>query len=389
MFGRTYTLFKMFGFPIRIDLSWLIIVILVVWSLAGVAFPQWYPGLSSWIYLLMGIGAASGLFASILFHEVSHSLVARHYGLPMKGITLFIFGGVSEMPDEPPSAKAEFLMALAGPMSSFAIAGLCLWAASISQSAQAPREVVGVLGWLGVTNVVLGGFNLIPAFPLDGGRLLRAAIWYFKNDVLSATYVASIVGSGFGIFLIGLGVLLLLHQQALSGLWSIMIGFFLRSAAHQSYRQVVIRQALEGVTVRRFMNPEPVSVPPEESLAHLVEDYIYKYHFKMFPVVADGQLTGCVSTRQVREVPRQEWGSRTVGQVAAQCAPENTVGPDEPATRALLKMQRGQVTRLLVVEDGKLIGVLTLKDLLHFLATKLEMEGAKTTGLPPDADLES
>jgi len=393
MFGRTITLFRMLGFAVRIDTSWLVIFALVIWSLAGYVFPSQYEGLGWPAYLAMGLTAAIGLFASIVVHELCHSLVARRYGLPMKGITLFFFGGVAEMGDEPPSPKAELLMALAGPGASVVIAGAFLGLYAVGQVVGWPGPVTAVLKWIGFINAILVAFNMVPGFPLDGGRVLRAILWQFRHDLRRATRTASRVGAGVGTVLIVLGVVSLLFGNFVGGLWWILIGIFLKGSAQQGYQQVLVRQALQGEHVRRFMTDDPVAVNADTTLRELVDDYVYRHHFKMFPVLANGRLTGCVTTRGIQEVAREQWDQRTAGDIEEPCTEENTVGPDEDAMRALTLMSRNQLSRLLVAEDGQLKGVITLKDLLRFLALKLELEGddgtARKLGArigPPDGE---
>jgi Zn-dependent protease/CBS domain-containing protein len=381
MFGKTFTLFRMFGFAVRIDLSWVIILVLVVWSLAGGVFPQLFEGLHRGTYLAMGLAAAFGLFGSIIVHELCHSLVARRYGMPMKGITLFLFGGVAEMRDEPPSPKAEFMMAVAGPAASVVVAAVALGIAAAGRAAGWPATVTGVIRWIGYINGILVAFNLIPGFPLDGGRMLRAALWRWKGNLRQATRTASRVGSGFGALLIGLGFANLLLLNPIGGLWWILIGIFIRGAARTSYQQVLFRQALQGEPVRRFMNPEPVTVPPSLSVDDLVNDFVYEHHFKMFPVVQNGELSGCVHIRDIKKIPRGEWADHTVGEVALDCSDENTIAAHEDAIQAFTRMSRHQASRLMVVEDNRLEGILSLKDLLNFLSLKLELEGEED-GLP-------
>jgi len=374
MFGKSITLFKMFGFSVRVDLSWLVIFVLIVWSLAGGVFPQELKGLASPVYLVMGVAGAIGLFLSIVLHELSHSLVARRLGLPIRGITLFIFGGVSEMTDEPASPMVELPMAIVGPLSSIAMAfvsyGIAAGARAAGLSAAA-----AVFAWLGFINGMLAIFNLVPGFPLDGGRVLRAILWRWKNNFRWATRIAAYVGEAIGTALMILGFVSLLLLNPIGGLWWILIGLFLRSAAVQSYRQAVMREALQGEPVSRFMNADPISVPPNLTVADLVDDYIYRYHFEMFPVVENDRLVGCVTARQVRDVARQDWPQRTVAQIATQCSADTTVAPDADTVKALSMMTRNQTSRLIVVDNGRLVGVVTLKDLLKFLALKLELEG--------------
>jgi Zn-dependent protease len=373
MFGKRIRLFKLLGFEVRLDLSWIVIAVLVTWSLAKGLFPYLYPDLAPEVYWGMGAAGALGLFASIVFHEFCHSLVARKFGMQMKGITLFIFGGVAEMGEEPPTARAEFLMAAAGPLSSFLLSGVFYLISQAGLNGDWPVAVNGVLRYLSGINALLAVFNLLPAFPLDGGRILRSILWGTKQDLQWATRISAGIGSGFGIVLIILGIFRVLGGD-IYGVWLFLIGLFLRGAAQGSYQQLVIRKSLEGEPVRRFMNPHPVSVPPSLTVAELVEDYVYKYHYKMFPVLDDGRLVGCVTTRDIKEIPKEQWSRETVAEMATRCAPEATIGPETDAVKALAIMNQTGLSRLLVAENGRLIGILTLKDLLAFLSLKVELE---------------
>jgi Zn-dependent protease len=374
MFGKSIKLFKLFGFEVKIDLSWIIIAILIAWSLSIGFFPFHYKNLSAQAYWSMGIIGALGLFLSVIFHEMCHSLVARRYGIPMKGITLFIFGGVAEMGDEPHSPRAEFMMAIVGPLSSILIALVAYGIYVLGRARGWVLPVVGVIHYLSTINGLLAAFNLIPAFPLDGGRVLRSILWGLKGNVRWATRVSSWIGEAFGILLIALGVLSVVRGNFIGGMWWFLIGMFLHNAAKMSYRQLMVRKALEGEPIRRFMEPNPVTVPPSISVEELVEDYIYKYHFKMFPVVDSERLIGCVTTKQVREIPRAAWSQRMVRELAAECSMENVIEPGADAIKALSIMSRTGNSRLLVMEKGHLLGVITLKDLMKFLALKVELE---------------
>jgi Zn-dependent protease/CBS domain-containing protein len=377
VFGKPIELFRVFGFAIRIDPSWFIVAILVTWTFTR-SFPAWSPGLASGVYLVMGMVAALGYFLSVVLHELSHALVARTYGMEMRGITLFIFGGVAEMPGEPPTAQAEFLVAAAGPAASFAIALVCGAGYLTASIAGLPPPVAAICGLLGVLNVTLALFNLAPAFPLDGGRMLRAVIWGWSGNLRRATRISSAIGSGFGLLLVGLGVLSTVRGNFVSGLWFFLLGLFVRNAAQASYQQLLLRRALEGEPVSRFMQTDPVTVPRAISVLDLVQGYVYKHHHKMFPVVDDGgRLLGCVTTRQVRELPREEWDRQTVGSLAERCTPENTVAADTDAMQALATMSRTGASRLMVVDGDRLLGILSLKDLLRFFSLKMELEEAR------------
>ncbi|MDD5640498.1 MAG: site-2 protease family protein [Syntrophales bacterium] len=374
MFGRSMKLFSLFGFEVKIDASWIIIAVLVSWSLAAGFFPYFYPHLTPKAYWVMGVIGAVGLFLSVIFHEFCHSLVARRMGLPMKGITLFIFGGVAEMGDEPPSAKVEFSMAIAGPISSLILAavfyGIYLQGKAIGWS----LPVNGVLRYLAYINVVLAVFNLVPAFPLDGGRVLRSILWGVWNDLRRATRVSAAVGSAFGFGLIALGIFQFIGGNFIAGLWWFLIGMFIRGAAQTSYQQLLVRNALTGEPVRNFMNPHPVSVPGSITVEQLVKEYVYKYHYKMFPVLDNGDLVGCITTRQIKEVPREQWSQETIGKLADQCSLDNTISADTDAVQALALMNKTGNSRLLVVEGHRLVGILSLKDMMEFLSLKVELE---------------
>lgn len=375
MFGKRIKLFKIFGFEVGIDWSWIILAILVAWSLSVGLFPVQFKGLSTQTYWLMGIVGTLGLFFSIVFHEMSHSLIARKYGMRIKGITLFIFGGVAEMGDEPGSPKAEFMMAIVGPTSSIFI-GLVFYGVYILGRQNAWSEAFnGVVQYLAFINGLLAVFNLIPAFPLDGGRVLRSILWGWKENLRWATHISSKIGSGFGILLIVLGAFQFLRGNFLGGMWWFLIGMFLRGAAKTSYQQLLLRKALEGESVKRFMKTDPVVVTPSITVGQLVEDYIYKYHHKMFPIVEEkDRLIGCVTTKQVKEIPREEWSSKKVVEIAAKCTAENTIDPRVDAMKALSIMSKSGLSRLMVTEGNRLVGVIALKDMLRFLSLKVELE---------------
>ena len=374
MFGRRITLFRLAGFSVRADASWAIVVILVTWSLARGVFPQLLPGLTASAYWGMAVAGAAILFFSVILHELAHSLVARRFGIPMRGITLFVFGGVAEMEDEPPSPKSELLMALAGPAASVVIGVVFLIVSATALMLGWPAQVVAVAQYIGATNIILAVFNLLPAFPLDGGRVLRALIWMRKKNVRAATRVSSQVGSMFGLLLIIGGFYFLFAGNPIAGVWWFLIGMFVRNAAAGAYQQVLVRELLEGETVQRFMKTDPVTVPRSVSVSELVTEYMYKHHYKMFPVVDGERLVGCVTATDVKKLSHDEWERQTVGAIAQKCDVGNTIRSDTDAMKALAKMGRTKTSRLLVVDGDRLAGIITLKDLLHFLTLKMELE---------------
>ncbi len=370
------TLFELLGFKVNVDLSWVFLAILVTWSLALGAFPFWHPGYSAVTYWSMGFAGMLGLVFSLVFHELSHSLVARHYGLPIKGITLFIFGGVAEMEEEPKDAKTEFLVAIAGPIASFALAAGFHLIGQAGGGIGAPEPVVGVVEYLAFINLLLGGFNLIPAFPLDGGRVLRAALWHRRGDLRSATRTASNSGKILGVALMVLGGVNVIYGNFVGGMWWFLIGLFVRGAAEASYQQLAAKRIFEGEPVSRFMTHETVAVPPNLSIRRFVEDYVYDYHYDLFPVVEGRRLIGCVHTRQVKAVPRESWGMHRVDEIMSPCTKDNTVGPETDAVAAMALMRRTGASRLIVArDDGALVGIVALKDMLELFALKMDLEG--------------
>jgi Zn-dependent protease/CBS domain-containing protein len=377
VFTHRIPIFKLLGFQVWIDWSWFILAVLITWSLAAGLFPALFKDeqLSTATLWSMGVAGALGLFVCIVLHELGHSVVARRYGVQMSGITLFVFGGVAEMTDEPSSATAEFFMAIGGPIVSVVL-GVCLLIPTMLGIVDHwPVAVLGVTGWLGWINLVLVGFNLIPAFPLDGGRMLRAGLWHWKKDLRWATQITCRIGGAFGIALIAFGVLNAVLGNLIGGIWWFVLGLFLRGAARMSYRQVLLRRALEGEPVERFMRREPVSVAPDLSVHDLVENFVYRHQYKMYPVVDHGRLLGCVMLSAIKDLPREQWSSRRVGDIMCERSKDNTVTPDSDAMQALSTLNRTRASRLMVADDGHLAGVLALKDVVGFLSMKIDLEG--------------
>ena len=385
LFQTRLTLFRLAGIEIRLDPSWLLLAILITWTLAVGFFPQSYPDLEPGTYWLMGVIAALGLFASIILHELGHALVAQRDGLEIDGITLFVFGGVAEMKAEPASPAKEFRMAIAGPIVSLALAFVCWLVAVAGSTVGAAEPFVGVFAYLALINTILAVFNMVPAFPLDGGRVLRAALWHWQGSLRRATRVTTTLGSGFGILLIVMGLLNVLAGNLIGGIWWFILGLFVRGAAQMSYQQVLVRRGLEGVPVRRLMNNAPISVGPDLSIAELVEDYVYRHHFKFYPVVEQDRLIGCISLEDIKAVPRDAWASTTVGAIMRDCAGDNTVSPETAAIDLLPRMRPQDSGRFLVTRDGRLEGIITRKDLFAFIAVKLDLEGEAVGQRSPTA----
>lgn len=377
MFIYRVRLFNLFGFKVYLDASWLLLAVLIVWSLALGVFPQMAPGYRMSAYIWMGIAAAVGLLVSIVFHETAHSLVARRFEMPIRGITLFIFGGVAEMEDEPTSARGEFLMAAAGPLASALLGVLFMTGSGAVKAMGGPAPAGAVLGYLGTLNWLLALFNLVPAFPLDGGRMLRAALWSWRKDIASATKVAAGSGQLFGLVLIVLGLFLFLRGAVVDGVWLFLIGLFLRGAASVAHQQMLSRKILGDQPVSRFMTLNPISVAPDLSIQALVDNYVYRHHHNSFPVTHEGRLVGCIGTADIAKLDPSEWSQRRVKEEMRQCNADLITTPDIDAIEAMTRMTRAGASRLFVTDGDRLVGILSLRDLLEFLTVKLELEGAR------------
>jgi Zn-dependent protease len=374
MLKRKLALFKLLGFTVSIDVSWGIILFLVVWSLSKGFFPSYFPGLSLQTYWWMGAIGAVGLFVSIIIHEFSHALIARKYGMRIKGITLFIFGGVAEMQDEPSTPKSEFLMAIAGPIASFTLSILFNGLTQVAESMGLSVPFIALLSYLSMINLLVAIFNMIPAFPTDGGRVLRSLLWWIRGDIHWATQIASRISLLFAVVIIFTGFMHMTGGNAIGGLWWILIGSFLFFAANTSYQQLLLKESFKGKIVRHFMNPEPVSVPFDITLQAFVEKYLYRYHYKMFPVLKEGKIFGLITVQMLKLHTHEEWKHLLVGQVMDQPTPSNSVASNMPIDAALNQMNESGFTRLLVLEDNKIVGIITLKDLLEYIALKMELE---------------
>ena len=377
MLGKRIVLFEILGFKVQVDASWLFLALLVTWSLAMSLFPAWYAGLSIAAYWWMAVFSMLGLVFSLIFHELAHSLVARRFGLQIRGITMFIFGGVAEMEEEPGSPRAEFLMAVAGPIASAFLALAFLVLVAMGSALGVADPVLGVLDYLSFVNGLIAVFNLLPGFPLDGGRMLRAALWHFKGSLREATRIASRWGQGLGVALMALGGLNVLTGNFVGGMWWFLIGLFLHGAARASFTQLLTRQAFEGETVRRFMTKNPITVPPDLTLDGFVEAYLYRSHHDLYPVTDAGRLIGGMSVRQLKGVPQEDWHLLRVAEVLEPSTPQNTVSADTDAVRAMALMQQNTLSRLMVVDGDRLVGIVTLKDMLDLFAIKMDLDGLR------------
>jgi Zn-dependent protease/CBS domain-containing protein len=371
----SFRLGRIFGLSIEIHYTWFIVFALVALSLTLGLFPQLFPNLPLWYSWVLGIAVTVLFFGSVLAHEVAHSLVARTQGIEISGITLFIFGGVARMTEEPRKPSAEFKMAAAGPAASIAL-GVFFWALSYLLQLQGASQPVWVASrWLGYINLVLAAFNLVPGFPLDGGRLLRAALWHFTGDLGRATHIASIGGQVFGYLLMAYGFFNLFARPSgwIYGLWWIFIGWFVVEAARSSYQQMLLRRALSGISVRSIMTPEVTTVSPDITLQELVENYFLRLNYAAFPVTTDGEIRGMVELSHVRQVPREQWASTRVADVVEPLKPSQLLKPSDDAWDALSRMAGTGQGRILVTEGGSLVGIVSRTNVMRLLRTKLEL----------------
>lgn len=371
--GRGIKLFKVLGIQISIDYTWFIVFVFFAWTLAYGYFPYMNPGLTRNEYIFMGFFASLALFACVLIHEISHSYTSNTLGLEIKEITLFIFGGVAKLSREPDDAVDELKIAIAGPVASGVLA-VVFWGATKVVDASVYPVVSAILAYLALINLVLLIFNMIPGFPLDGGRVLRALWWWKTGDVTRATKVTSQIGKGFAIFLILTGFLRIFTGNFIGGLWSILIGVFLQQAAESGYRQLMMKKALEGVKVRDLMSPGVVTISPDLSLSVAVEDYFFKNHFVSFPVVSGGRVVGLLTLNSVRSVDKEEWPTTVVNDVMHPLESDDILSPDDDAEEVLSKMSEENLGRFPVIDGGHLVGIISRKDIMKVLEFKSELE---------------
>lgn len=388
--GNGIKVARIFGIDIRIDWSWLLIFVLVTWSVSATAnsyHPEWGSALDWGLAVI----ASLAFFGSVLTHELAHSLVARGYGVPVRNITLFLFGGVSNIQREPSSPMAEFLITIVGPLTSvilgvgFGVLAL-LTSGPISLNRFNPNIYIQQLGplplvflWLGSINLILAVFNLVPGFPLDGGRVLRSVLWAISGNLRKATRWATIVGQVIAWAMIFAGIAMvfgvyipILGTGLVNGIWLAFIGWFLNNAATQSYQDVVMRALLEDVQVHSIMQSDPKTVVPDTSIGILVHDYLIHTDERAFPVVQDGSLIGLVTIEDVRKVPKEEWEMKTVRQIMTPASKLEIASLDENVAEALQMLQKDDLRQLPVISDGKLVGLLRRRDIVRWLQLRTD-----------------
>jgi len=370
---RGISLGKIAGIQINLDFSWFFIFALVLFALAAGYLPRAFPGQSTQTYWLAGLIATLFFFASVMAHELAHSLVAIRQGIEIPEITLFIFGGVSRLSQEPTDPGTEIKIAAVGPLTSFALAILFGIFGMILKGFE-PSLIVVVISYLAWINLALGIFNLIPGFPLDGGRLLRAFLWWKTGSLTQATKVAADFGKGFAVALMVLGGLQIFAGALINGIWLIFIGMFLRGMSIQGYEELIIRKSLEGVRVEEVMVREVVTVPPDLTVSQLVHDYFLRYGYRGFPVAENGRVLGVVAVANVGRVPREVQENRRVTEIMTPMSENLLIDPQASLAEALTKMSGGEQERLLVFQGDRLAGLVTKTGLMRFVQLKRVLE---------------
>lgn len=362
--GSSFRLGRFFGIELGVNWSWLVVFALITWSLASGIFPTQNPGLSDTAYLVMAVVAALAFFASIVAHEFGHALVARREGMEIDGITLWLFGGVAKFKGMFPSAGAEFRIAIAGPLVSLALGVVLVLVAHL---AGLPEAVDGVVAWLGYINLALLVFNLLPALPLDGGRVLRSILWHVRGDFRSATTLSAGIGRGFGYLFIAGGVALFVFEGSFSGAWLAFIGFFLLQAASGEARYLATREALAGLRVRDLMIRDPVTLDADMTLGRAMDDVVWSRRYTTYPVVSDGDVVGLLPFRRIAEVARSEWDEKTVRGCAIALDDVPVLAESDSAVDALVELSESDVHRGLVLDGNGLTGLISITDLARAL----------------------
>ena len=387
---RGFHLFKIFGIDISIDPSWFLIFFLITWNLAttyGEIHAAWS------LALRWGLAAIAAIlfFTSVLAHELAHSLMARTQGVKVRSILLHMFGGVSNIERDPPSPKAEFLITIVGPATSLVLGIILTFLSRVGNLLDSPfanlqqltsqlSPLATILLWLGPLNIILAIFNLVPGFPLDGGRILRSILGALTKNVKRATRWAANVGQlvAWGLILAGISMVFgaelpFFGSGFVGGIWLAFIGWFLNGAAQASYQQVVVQDILDDVPVRRMMRKDPLTVTGDLNLDSLVDNHLMGSDERAFPVMEDGHMTGIVTLDDLRKIPRKDWASSTIKQIMTPVSRVKSIGPEEDAADALNRLRELEVRQLPVMEDGKLLGLVRHRDILRWLQLQTKL----------------
>jgi Zn-dependent protease/predicted transcriptional regulator len=364
--------FSIGGIRIRIDQSWFIAFFLFAWTLSAGYFPMQVPDYPVFSYWFAGTVSSLALFACVLLHELSHCMVARRLGTPVRQITLFIFGGVSEMAqNHSNSPMTEFLTTIAGPLSSLGL-GLMFAVLAVAVRGSADRISLEILRYLYYVNFLLAGFNLIPGFPLDGGRVLRSYLWYRSGNLRQATKSASRVGEIFAMTLMAIGLLFILNLHIIPGVWLILVGLFLKNSAENEYRSFELRFGLQDMKIREIMAP-PISVDTSMTISRFVNDFVFHYHYRVFPVLELGRFVGMIDVRSIKAVPASDWPTTKIGAFLSDPSTYCVLDPDMEATDALRLLMTHNCSKAPVVRKEQLLGILTRSDLFKLVSLKRDI----------------
>jgi Zn-dependent protease/CBS domain-containing protein len=367
---------KVFGISLRLHYSWFLIFVLVTWALAAAYFPTTYPTWSLWLKIGAGIITSILFFGSVLFHELMHSVVAIREGIKIQAITLFFLGGVSQMSGEPKTAGDEFRMAAAGPFSSLVLGGLFLgiYYALRGVISEAAQFTAAISFYLGLINILLGVFNLIPGFPLDGGRVLRSLIWWRSRNLQKATKIASNIGRIVGFLFILGGIWLAFTGNFFNGLWLVLIGWFLESAASGSYRQMLLQDMLKGHTANEVMTRDCVVIPPDMTVEQLVNEHILSSGRRCFPVVSGSHTEGLMTLSHVKSIPRDARKTTLVREAMTPFSQVKSVAPNEDLVNILQILSENDINQVPVVWENKVVGIVARDNLINFINTRNELQ---------------
>ena len=372
MFRSSIKLFKIFGIEVRLDYSWFIIFALFTYYFGFYYFPSYLPGLNKGLLAVVTIVTVILFFLSVLIHEISHSLVARRKGTPVERITLFLFGGMAQIEKEPETPYSEFIMAVAGPAASFILAAVfgTIWFFT--------RNIgpIGVpVGYLAVINIVLGVFNMLPGYPLDGGRVLRSIIWKVTGNLRRATFIASTAGRVLGFMIIAAGIYFIFTGNFLNGIWLSFIGWFLQSSAQMGYRQIIFETSIKGIKVKDVINEDSVYVLKDITVQELVDDYFMRYRFGRFPVIEDKKtqkLMGIISLHDIKGIPKEKWPEVKAGDIVEAVSDSERVDLSMEISDAIKKMGKNNLSHLAVISGGRLRGIITKSDVMRFIKIRSE-----------------
>ncbi len=376
MFRGGLPIGKAFGISLRLHYSWFLIFVLVTWALAAVYFPSTHPTWSLALKIGAGVITSILFFGSVLFHELMHSIVALREGIQIQAITLFFLGGVSQMTGEPRTAGDEFRMAAAGPFSSLVLGGLFLGIYYLlnSSTSETAQIIAAISQYLGIINILLGVFNLIPGFPLDGGRVLRALIWWRSKNLQSATRIASNVGRGIGFLFIIVGIFLAFTGNFFNGIWLALIGWFLESAASSSYKQMMLLELLKGHTASEVMSRDCTVVPPDITIEQLVNEHILSSGRRCFPVASGDRTEGLVTLSSIKAVPSDARERTKVRDAMMPISRVKSVSPNEDLSNVMQILSENDINQVPVVWENKVVGIVARDNLINFINTKQELE---------------